>query len=70
MEPRTDSKRWNTTTGTALIETAIAIKNIDRGSLVEELRLRKIHNSKSSINFGNAKVTFKLFNFQMQNKHI
>ena len=51
-----DSKRWQTTTGTALVETAAAIRDMDRSALVDDLRNRKIHNSKSSISFGSTKV--------------
>lgn len=77
FEPRSDSKRWNTTTATgasfaeffslhhssfsiftALAVTATAIREIDRGSLLEDMRSRKINNTKSSIHFGNNAVDY------------
>lgn len=51
------SKRWITATGSALEETAEAIKKIDRSVLVNEMNKRKIANTKSSLNFGSEKVS-------------
>jgi hypothetical protein len=58
MEPRSSSKRWQTTTASALQETAAAIRSIDRSAICEDMRSRKINNTKSSINFGSNKIDY------------
>ena len=50
------SKRWTTTTNSALADTAAQVLNIDRGKMVKDLAERKRINTKTSINFGNEKV--------------
>lgn len=51
------SKRWNTTTRSALEETAHQlIHNCDRSSMITDMKNRKLQNTKTSIVFGNEKV--------------
>ena len=50
------SKRWSTTTSSALSETAAQLLNIDRGKMIRDLDARKLANTKTSISFGNEKV--------------
>ena len=52
------SKRWQTTTQSAMVETAAALKLIDRSELVDDSKLRRHNNTKSSINFGNNKIDY------------
>lgn len=55
--PRSPSKRWVTTTGSALEEVAAKIGKYDRGQMVADLRTRKLNNTKTSILFGNDQVS-------------
>lgn len=57
-EPKPASKRWQTTTSLAMMETAAALKNIDRADLVDDSKQRRHNNTKSSINFGNNKIEY------------
>jgi len=56
--PGSPSKRWSTTTNSALADTAAQVLNIDRGQMVKDLADRKKVNTKTSISFGNEKVSY------------
>lgn len=76
FEPRSSSKRWETTTGSALNETAIAIRKLNRyvmkliqkllkfcdllnrEEILDDMRTRKIANTKSSISFGQEPIDY------------
>jgi hypothetical protein len=53
------SKRWQTTMKSSLDEVASQLEgNYDRAAMVKDLKDRKISNTKTSISFGNEKVSF------------
>lgn len=52
---RDPSKRWTTTTSSALDETASKLK-YDKAATLKEMRDRKMANNKTSISFGNEQV--------------
>jgi hypothetical protein len=58
--PRSPSKRWVTTTASALEDVASKVDRFDRSQMVNDLRNRKLHNTKTSILFGNDKVMSSL----------
>lgn len=53
------SKRWQTTMKTAQEEVAQHLRgdNYDRSAMVKDLKDRKIANTKTSISFGNERVS-------------
>lgn len=53
--PASPSKRWQTTTASAMEETA-SKTGIERGVMVQDLQDRKLKNTKTSISFGHEKV--------------
>ncbi len=55
--PTSPSKRWHTTTHDALSDAADRMGGIDRKIMVDDLRNRKLANTKTSINFGNEEVS-------------
>ena len=57
QSPRTKSKRWITTTSSAMEEVASKIGGYDRAKMVSDLKNRKLANTKTSILFGNDSVT-------------
>jgi len=58
-EAKSPSKRWSTTATSALSEVAEKLAgNYDRSKQVRELTARKLHNTKTSINFGNEKINY------------
>ena len=57
------SKRWQTTMKSSLEDVASQLEgNYDRGAMVNDLKNRKIANTKTSISFGNEKVSFFFYN--------
>lgn len=58
QSPRSPSKRWVTTTSSAMEDVASKIGSYDRGKMVSELRNRKLANTKTSILFGNDSVEY------------
>jgi hypothetical protein len=55
-QPTSPSKRWQTTAQSAMQEIADQISHSDRAFMVQDLKDRKINNTKTSISFGNDKV--------------
>ncbi|CAE7695219.1 unnamed protein product, partial [Symbiodinium microadriaticum] len=56
--PRSPSKRWVTTTSSAMEDVAAKIGSYDRGRMVQDLKTRKLANTKTSILFGNDSVEY------------
>jgi len=56
--PRSPSKRWITTTSSAMEDVASKIGEYDRGRMVQDLKNRKLANTKTSILFGNESVEY------------
>lgn len=57
-EEQSTSKRWTSTTKTALEEVNALRSSDDRDKMVKGLADRKVANSKTSISFGNEKVAY------------
>jgi hypothetical protein len=56
--PRSPSKRWVTTTSSAMEDVASRIGTYDRGKMVSDLKTRKLANTKTSILFGNEQIDY------------
>ena len=56
-EPPSTSKRWSSTMKSALEEVNALRSSDDRDMMVKGLADRKLANTKTSISFGNEKVT-------------
>jgi hypothetical protein len=54
--PDSPSRRWHTTCHDAMADTASRMGTVDRRGMVEDLRNRKLANTKTSINFGHEEV--------------
>ena len=52
-------KRWETTTSTAMNETISKLGPVDRNVMVSSLKDRKLANTKTSILFGNEKLSYE-----------
>jgi hypothetical protein len=55
-----DAQRWSTTSHTAMQSSADQARPADRDRMVQELSDRRLHNSKTSISFGNHKVRLSM----------
>lgn len=67
--PRSPGKRWETTTSSAMQDTARqALGMSDRSSRVKDLNDRKIMNTKTSIRFGNDAVNYVSDTRENQNR--
>ena len=61
-EAKSPSKRWATTAQSALAEVAQKLEgNYDNGKRMKDLQTRKLANTRTSINFGNEKVSCCFF---------
>lgn len=56
FSPDSPSKRWHTTCHDAMADTASRLGSVDRQGMVDDLRNRKLANTKTSINFGHEEV--------------
>lgn len=62
MGDKSPSKRWSTTTSSALEDAVGTVAGeVDRKAMIEGLAQRKMNATKTSISFGHEKVCFLIF---------